>query len=165
MENRPKLKVPLSIGDKVIESLSWLALIGLWALVIFNYQQLPDEIPIHFNAVGEADGYGGKGSILALPIIATVLFAGLSVLNQYPHVFNYPTSLSEDNALRQYTIATRLIRFLKLALVVIFGLIVYKTIHSLQGNKEGLGFWFLPTALAMIFIPLVYYISLSIRKK
>jgi hypothetical protein len=38
--------------------------------------------------------------VLALPIVATVLFLGLSILNQYPHVFNYPTEMEEGDALR-----------------------------------------------------------------
>jgi hypothetical protein len=60
MEDRPKLKVPLSVGDKVLESVGWLALIGVWVLVVFNHQQLTGKIPIHFNAAGDADRFGGK---------------------------------------------------------------------------------------------------------
>jgi uncharacterized membrane protein len=165
MEDRPKLKVPLSVGDKVLESVGWLALIGFWVLVVFHYRQLTDEIPIHFNAAGDADRFGGKGNIFSLPIVATVLFLGLSILNQYPHVFNYPTEMKEGDALRQYTNATRLIRFLKLALVLIFGLIVFQTIQNVLGHTDGLGAWFLPATLSLIFLPILFYIIKSIKKK
>ena len=36
-------------------------------LILWN--NLPDEIPIHFNAEGVADGWGGKGvAVFALPL-------------------------------------------------------------------------------------------------
>ena len=164
MKNRVKLKIELTATDKAIELAGWISIIVTWWLTITNYANLPDIIPIHYNAVGEADGFGGKATILILPLIATVLFVGLTVLNKFPHIFNYPANITKENALRQYTNATRLIRYLKLILVIIFGFIVYKTIQNANGKADGLGSWFLPLILASIFIPLIWFIVQSIKK-
>ncbi|MFM7765447.1 MAG: DUF1648 domain-containing protein, partial [Sphingomonadales bacterium] len=126
---------------------------------------LPDTIPTHYNGAGQADGFGGKGYILTLPLIATVLFIGLTILNKFPHIFNYPTNITQDNALRQYTNATRLIRYLKFIIAVIFGLIAFKTIQNANGQADGLGIWFLPLTLGLIFIPLTYYIIKTLKTK
>jgi len=134
-------------------------------LTITNYIELPDIIPTHYNGAGEADGFGGKGNILTLPLVATILFIGLTVLNKFPHVFNYPTDITKQNALRQYTNATRLIRYLKLIVVIIFGLIAFKTIQNCSGQAHGLGVWFLPLTLGLIFIPLSYFIVKSFKTK
>ena len=165
MSNRPKIEPSLTTTDKMIEFLGWIALVGIWMLALFNYSALPETIPIHYNAAGEADGFGNKSHVLTLPIIATVLFMGLTFLNKFPHKFNYPTKTTTENALHQYTNATRMIRILKLVIVVVFGLIVLKTIQNVNGNADGLGTWFLPLVLGLIFIPTAYYLTKSIRTK
>ena|SRR5690554_4829709 len=165
MAERPKIKLELSRADKIFEIIGWLLIISLWGLTITNYTNLPDTIPIHYNGAGQADGFGGKATIFTLPIIATVLFIGLTILNKFPHIFNYPTNITQDNALRQYTNATRLIRYLKLIVVIIFGLIAFKTIENANGEADGLGIWFLPLTMGLIFIPMTYYLIKTLKPK
>jgi len=164
MEERPKIKLELTTADKTFEIIGWLLVISVWGLTITNYANLPETIPTHYNAAGQADRFGGKATILTLPLIATVLFVGLTILlNKFPHIFNYPTNITQDNALRQY--ATRMIRYLKLIIVVIFGLIEFKTIQIANGQADGLGIWFLPMTLGLIFIPLIYFVVKLFKAK
>lgn len=165
MEERPKLKVENTIADKMIEIVGWFLLIAVWVLVIKNYAPLPDTIPIHFNSVGQADGFGGKVSILVLPFFATIVFFGLTALNTVPHIFNYSTDITQDNALRQYTNATRLIRYLKTSVVFIFGHIVLKTIQNASGVANGLGVWFSPLTMILTFVPITYFVMKSLKAK
>lgn len=165
MNERPKLKLELTTSDKALEILGWISMLAIWALTITSYTILPDTIPIHYNGAGQADGFGGKGNILTLPLIATILFIGLTILNKFPHVFNYPTNITTDNALRQYTNATKMIRILKLVFVVVFGLIVLQTIRNVKGETNGLGAWFLPLTLGLIFIPIIYFTIRSFKAK
>lgn len=161
MNERTKIKLELTTFDKTLEILGWTSILAIWVWTITNYTNLPDTIPIHYNGVGHADGFGGKDNFLTLPLIATVLFIGLTILNKFPHVFNYPTNITEDNALRQYTNVTRLLRYLKFIIVVIFGLIALQTIRNVNGQTSGLGIWFLPMTLGLIFIPLTYFLIKS----
>jgi len=163
MSKRPKLKLELTTFDKTLEILGWTSILAIWVLTITNYTNLPDTIPIHYNGAGQADGFGGKATILTLPLIATVLFVGMTILNKFPHIFNYPTNITQDNALRQYTNATRMIRYLKFIIVIIFGLIAFKTIQNANGQADGLGIWFLPLTLGLIFIPLTYFVVKSFK--
>ena len=68
-------------------------------MTVANYFELPEIIPTHYNEAGEADSYGDKLNILALPIISTLLFIGLTILNKRPHLFNYPSEITKENAL------------------------------------------------------------------
>lgn len=160
---RPKINLIPSTSDKIVEILGWLILLALWGLTFTHYSTLPGTIPTHFNAAGEADGFGTKVSIIALPVIATLLFIGLTVLNRYPHIFNYPTAITQDNALRQYTLATRMLRYLKLVLVLVFGGIEFMTIQNATGKAAGLGTWFLPLTLVLVFLPLIYFVVKSVQ--
>ena len=58
-----------------------------------------------------------------------------------------------------------MMRVLKLVIVLIFGLIVFRTIQNVNGNADGLGIWFLPLTMAMIFIPMIYFLINANRKK
>ncbi len=165
MEGRPKIKLELTTTDKLFEIIGWLSVIAIWFLTLTNYTNLPGIIPKHYNGSGQADGFGSKATILILPTIATVLFVGLTMLNKYPHIFNYPISITKDNALRQYTNATRMIRYLKLVFVIIFGLIAFQTIQDVNGKTVGLGIWFLPLTLGLTFIPLTCFVIKSFKIK
>jgi uncharacterized membrane protein len=165
MKVRPKIKLELTTTDKIFEFIGWALIPAIWVLAIINYNNLPDTIPIHFNGSGQADGFGGKGNILTLPVIATILFVGLTILNKFPHVFNYPVNITIDNALRQYTNATKMIRYLKLIIVLIFGLIVLQVIRNVNGQASGLGIWFLPLTFGLIFIPVIYFVIKSFKTK
>ena len=139
MSDRPKLKIELTTLDKIMEILGWIFIIAIWSMTIISYNQLPDVIPTHFNLKGEVDGYGEKWMILLLASITTILFLVMSYLNKFPHRFNYLTVITKDNALRQYTIATRVIRFLKILMVAIFLLTTYQTIKQSNKNTDDLG--------------------------
>ncbi len=165
MEERPKLKLVLTNTDTIIEIVGWFLIVAVWGFTLSNYQSLPNTIPIHYNGAGVADGFGDKWIILTLPFIATVIFVGLTVLNKYPHIFNYPTAITKDNALSQYRNATRLIRYLKVIIVVIFGLIAYQTISQANELSEGLGIWFLPLILGLVFMPIIFYLIRSARSQ
>lgn len=162
---RPKIRIELTTTDKVVEILGWITLLSIWVLTVTSYPNLPDTIPIHYNGAGKADGFGSKINMLMLPFIATILFVGMTIANKFPHVFNYPTKITKENAFRQYTNATRMMRFLKLILVVLFSLIAFKTIQGTRGQSAGLGIWFLPLTMGLIFIPLTYFIVKSFRTK
>jgi uncharacterized membrane protein len=165
MEKRPRIKLELTTTDKVLEFFGWFSVVVTWGLTIVFYNNLPDIIPIHYNIAGEADGFGEKENILTLPVIATIFFVGLTILNRFPQIFNYPTDITTENALRQYTLATKMIRYLKLGLAVILGFITFETIQYANGQTEGLGMWFTPFMLGVIFIPLIYFIVKLIKEK
>lgn len=165
MEERPRIKLELTTVDKAFEIIGWLLIISVWGFTVINYANLPETIPTHYNRAGQADGFGGKATILTLPLIATVLFGGLTFLSKFPHIFNYPTNITQHNALRQYTNATRMIRYLKLIIVVIFGLIAFKTIQNGNEEAKGIGIWFLPLTLGLIFIPTIYFVIKSFQTK
>lgn len=158
MNDRPQINLSLSSFDKWIEVLGWLALLAIWILSIYQYFFLPDEIPIHFNLSGEPDNYGSKGFILSLPVIASLLFLGLTALNNYPHLFNYPSEITQENAEVQYRLATRLIRILKFSIVLIFLLLAVKVSLITNSDFVLLGPFLMPVILGLVFIPIGLYL-------
>lgn len=165
MESRPKIKLTLSPLDNKLELISKILLGIIWALTVYSLLKLPTTIPVHFNASGQADNFGSKLTLLILPILATVIYLGLTQLNKYPHIFNYMTKITEENAQKQYTIATRILRFLKLSIVVIFSLIILFTYLTAIAVTNGLGSWFWPFTLALLLIPVIISVSQLFKQK
>ena len=164
MEVRPKLKIELNSIDILAEIIGWVVLVSIWVIAISNFQNLPDQVPIHFNAYGQVDSYGSKSTIFLLPIIGTILFIGLTILNNFPHIFNFPGKIHLDNAQSQYKNATRLIRFLKLFIVFILLVIVFKTLETTNQKSEGLGIWFLPLFVGVTISLLTIFVVKASRK-
>lgn len=136
--------------DKLIEFIAILGLILLIVLPVYYYNVLPVTIPRHYGANGQPDGYSGKDIIWTLPIIGIILYVGLTWLNKYPHIFNYPQKVTLENAERLYSAATRMTLSLKALLICTFAYISYSTIQTALGNQFGLGTWFLPGFVVLI---------------
>lgn len=156
--DRPKIKPALTSADKALEYIGWVILSATWIYTLIQFTSLPETIPIHFNGAGEPDNFGNKESILALPAISTAIFIGFTHLNRFPHIFNYTEKITAENARFHYTQATKLMRYLKLAIVFIFSYMIYQTIQTAKGEADGLGGWFLPFVLVLLLAPLGLYL-------
>jgi len=165
MEKRPQLEFKLSGVNLFVERAGWFTLVLLWFVTVAGYFNMPNSIPTHFNGSGAADGFGEKSSILIVPVIASILFAAITVLAKFPHTYNYLVTITKENADLQYRIATLMLRYLRLAFVLVFTAIVLLTFLTTKGLSNGVGSWFLPTTLGLIFVPMFFFILKSVRSK
>lgn len=165
LKNRPRIKLQNSYLDSFLDNLGWLLIIIWWVKIIFTLSQLPEVIPTHFTFDGEVDGYGSKWILLILPISGTITYIGLSILNKFPHIFNYLVEITQENAERQYSIATKMIRILKLGIIILFGLLSVMSIEGADKQTISMGYLITPLALLLIVFPLIYYIYKSIKEK
>ncbi len=147
----------MSTGDRLLENLGWLIVLLMWIFLFLNYSKMPDTIPTHYDAAGNPDDFGSKLSFLFIPIMGSVLFVGLTILNGFPHIFNYPFKISEANKEKQYRLATRMIRMLKLSIVIVFSLLMNMVYRTAFLEQSKLNIWFMPLSLALIFIPIIVY--------
>lgn len=161
MNTRPKVRLQKNKLDLSLEFIGFTGLFLFWIYVCFIFTELPDIIPTHFNFKGEADDFGSKNTIFLLPLISSILFIGLTVLNRYPHIFNYLEEITSENAEKQYTFATRLIRFLKTIIVFVFFFIAYSTQHYSSNKSENLGFLIWIILGLLMLGPVLYLIFTS----
>jgi uncharacterized membrane protein len=163
--DRPRVKPELTPADWMLEAVALITMVSLIGFIAYNYPKLPDIIPTHFNAAGNADDHGGKGSILFLPGIAVFIYILMTLINLVPHTFNFPGKITPQNALRQYTLATRLVRYLKTVLLLLFFYISYTTTRVVFNEAAGLGLWFMPVFLGLVMIPIIVYMIVALHNK
>ncbi|MBN2415572.1 DUF1648 domain-containing protein [bacterium] len=114
------------------------------------WQSLPARIPTHFNASGQADAWGGKESLLLLPVLTIVLYIILTVTGIFVEYGNTPVRITEENAERQYRVLLSMTVWLKTEVVALMCWLVWKIARiSLEGG-DTLGTHFLPVVLAGI---------------
>jgi len=161
--SRPVIRIESGPADLILEILAIAALLGFLGYTLYSFSKLPETIPTHFNASGIPDNYGSKNTLWMLPVISLILYILLTLVGRIPEKFNYPVRITEANARFQYTLRTRFLRYMKLALVLMFFFISYKTVSTALGNTDGLGEWFLPVLLGIIFVPVIIYLILAKR--
>jgi uncharacterized membrane protein len=153
-------KPGLSRTDYLFEAVAAVALLATCIVPAVLFRSLPDSIPTHYGINGEADSWGSKTSIFVLPAISTILFIGLSILNRFPHVFNYQVKVTEENAIRLYTKGTRIIRIVKAGVVFLFFGIEWFICHSTDNSH--LPVWFLPAVLPIpVLLPIIMAFTLA----
>ena len=156
---RPRIKVPFETVDIIIDFVSVTLLILMWCYCIINYMDLPDTIATHFNAEGKPDGFGSKQTTWVIPIIATIIYIGLFILNKYPHMHNYMVNITEENALKNYQFSTRTLRVVNFLCVLLLAYITYMIVESAYGKQFNLGTWFVPIVVSVsIILPIVLII-------
>jgi len=127
IEKRPVIKLRLSVFDKGVEAFGLLVLLAGWVYVLVAYSKFADSIPTHFSINGKPNAFGPKSDLYQLLTVCTALYVLLTVANLFPQYFNYLKAITPENAKRQYTIATRILRYLKVLIVLIFAALVFIT--------------------------------------
>jgi uncharacterized membrane protein len=134
-------------------------------LLIVEYPGLADRVAIHFDARGVPDGWGSKSTMLILPVTTIVLYTGLTVLNKFPFLFNYPFPITKENASKQYQIAKTLIIWLKACCVGMFAYINYVTIDLATSENGSLSSVFIWAVMLGTMGPIIIYFILAYKNK
>ncbi|GAA0092543.1 hypothetical protein UT300009_25720 [Paraclostridium bifermentans] len=128
------------------------------AYLIINWNNIGENVPIHYNSAGQSDSLGSKSSLIILPIVTIIVNISMSGVLLCPQALNIPIKLTEENYVKAYDLTRDLMNFIRIAINISF---LYMTIMS--ANGKPLGSWFLPIFLTIIFMPIVIY-YIKIRK-
>lgn len=135
----PRHQLPNPMADGWLRYIPLAAVILGFVLVSANYGELPAEIPIHFNGKGEVDGYGPKAMLWILPVINFGMFALLGWAPKTPFsMFNYPVTITEENAARQHQIALDLIAYIRIIVCVLLSYLVFAVVQSALSGESRL---------------------------
>jgi uncharacterized membrane protein len=135
-------------------------LIGILIYLGLSWNSIPEKIPGHYNATGVIDRWGNKGELLIIPIIAWIMYIGITVIEKFPQIWNTGVQITEQNKERVYRILKDLIETEKVLMVAVF---VFITINS--SLSKGLPMWFLPVFLILMFGSLILFILKLVKAK
>src|SRR5690606_19592949 len=118
MLRRPIIRIPFTKTAIYFEMIILMVLIVFWIMVSYVHKLSPEIIQPQVPGDGNVNSYGNKNRPYKLPSIATILYIIMTVYSFFPHIFNYLTEITVENAERQYAIAVRNLRVLKFIVVL-----------------------------------------------
>lgn len=110
---------------KVMEGLQLSIIVGMFITAAIRWSSVPDRIPIHWNASGDVDGYGGRFvGLLLVPILALGVYALLALIPRLdPAKANYQSFKGPYLVIRT-------------AVIAYLGF-VYMVMNFAIGNEDG----------------------------
>ncbi len=143
----PQPLLPQTLPEWLLELGAAAALLAQFLIVLAAWPEMPDQVPQHFDAAGQADAWGSKATLLLLPAVNLVVFVIMTVISRFPHISSVPVEITPFNARRVY----RLIRFqtiwLKAVVALVLAYMSWRTIEQARGGVQGLGVGFLPLTI------------------
>lgn len=147
------LHLPKKKLYKILNLISFLVLISMPLYLILTWKSIPDTLPTHFNGIGEADAWGGKGSLILLPVLAILIYGMITLLEHLPDVWNTGVKLTPQNQNRVLTAVYGMIVTTKLSMLLLFA-----WLNFCSAKCMNLGKWFTSISLSIVFGPMIYYI-------
>lgn len=126
------------------------------AFMIFGWDKLPEEIPAHFNAAGEANRYGSAIELLILPVIGILIGAGMEALERFPEIHNYPARLDDSNREAFYLNSRLMLNLSKNMIFIIFSIVILEMMSVAISETSLFGEWLLPVILILVLGPVVF---------
>lgn len=165
--SRPKIKVEKTNLERLLEIGAFVAVVMMWIYLFLFWASIPERIATHFATLGgQPDDWGSKDTLLAMPIICTLLYLLIAILAQFPQIYNYNgIKITGENAEYQYKNARTLMLWMAVEIVVLFIYIEWGFVQVALGNSKSFGLWFLPIFLVALFGTLAYYIRKMYKLK
>jgi uncharacterized membrane protein len=163
IQNRPALKIKKTPLEIALNTISLLLFIGSVSYLLTEWPSLPNRVPMHYTFFGEVDKWGSKGIIFLNPIIGAVLWIGLTILEKFPHVYNYIVGLTEENIERQYKNGRIMINIVKNEFLLYISYSNWKDIKIAYGYNLPFGTWDLALFLIILFGSIGFFIVRSFR--
>ncbi len=156
---RPVLTISPSHLEIALRLVAALGILTFLYLLVQYFPALPAMIPVHFDAAGQADGWGSKNTLLFLFALVVVLVVGLTFLRRYPHKFNYLYPITPQNAEKQYRLACELLAMVQVEAVWLFTYLAWRLIVSAQ--QGGVSPLLVPVVVLLSVGTLVFYLVKS----
>jgi uncharacterized membrane protein len=158
--SRPVLHIPRTPLEVLLEVLTVLGLIAVIAMTVWGYFALPAVIPTHYGFSGAPNAYGGKGSLLPLPIVSICLAVLLTVLrwavlSRFRRIDNYSWPITAENAPRLYYLARLFLRWITFEMVWMLCGLQGLIIQSAQSHHA-------PDAILLLILAFVLAVILTI---
>lgn len=147
----PHVETYKTMRARVCDLIAILLFLAVIIYTLFQWNQLPEQVPIHFNGAGEVDNFGSKWVLLLLPMISAGLFALLGFLERHPEWHNYPVRLNGTNAPRFYQFSRDLLNCVKNLSLLLLAYTQWEIVRVAIGDSNSMNPWIFGILIALLF--------------
>jgi uncharacterized membrane protein len=148
---------------EIVSQGSLVLLVFVTVRALYGPARLPDRIPTHFNAAGQADGWGPPMMLLIFPVFAMVIYLLMSRVSRFPAAFNFPVRVTPLNRQRLEELALSMIAWLKAEVVVFFTWLAWSAIGAARSPEPHLSPALMPMLLVAVFSTCIVHIVAMFR--
>ena len=143
--------------DWLMEAISVVGLVSMFAFIIYYYPKLSRVIPVHFDAYGAPRGSGSRDNIWIIPAMTLLIHIILPFRERLSPVYRRPKFLKRVYTQTQFNARVRLFRYNKM--VVTWGLfyISAASVRVALHTGSGVAAWFPWVFISLLIIPLLFY--------
>lgn len=114
-------------------------------------ERLPDRVPIHFDAAGNANRWGSPAVLLLLPSIAIGVYLLLTVISLFPGSFRYSFTVTEVNRERLQGLTLSLLTWIKVEMLGLFAWLQREILNAAREGQAHISSWLVPLFLVIVF--------------
>ncbi len=130
---------------------------------LYGRHRLPDHIPTHFAQIGLADSWTTPSSFEVLPLIAMIVYLGLTVVTALSWLAKHAAEMDTEGAPGLEVLILKLVAWIKAELLAGFAYIQISSIQAVRRNEVAsstLGWWIL---LAALLVTIVWHVAMMLR--
>ncbi len=159
MENNTKedLKSASNLYQKILDILSLLLLLGMFLFLFLYWNRIPEKIATHYNFRGQADGFGGKNTLLLLPVLAILLYLLLMFVSRIPSAWNLPVRITPFNKHWVYQNVKSLLSTMKFCIML-----TYAQLSYCSAVQKDAGFF--PVLVILVMFVFLFYFIRRMKK-
>lgn len=117
---------------------SIILIVVMFAISFYMYPSLPDQIPIHWNASGQVDGWGAPQTIFLFPVIVALVYGLFLAI---PKIAVYKKNIQDFKHFES----------MKFMLIVFLSAFYLATLFATQGYDFKMNYVFMP-AIALLLL-------------
>ena len=154
MEERPVIAIQPNQIDRILDLIAWFFLVLTWSILLMSFIKTPYLRPNVFESL-----------IALFPLITTGVFVLLTKRMKYPYRLNYPVPINDSNVVKQYANALTMLRYLRVAIVLLFYFMLIELNQIKQGQHADIYLWMAPIITLLIFSPLAFFVAKAYKLK
>lgn len=153
--NRPKIDIPKTMSERIWDLIGYLVFLSSVIYLIYVWGDLPQEVPAHYNALGEVDRYGSKWELVILPGVSLFILGLMNLFERFPEWHNYPKRLNDKNAESFYLNSRKLVNQIKNISLIIFAYLLFQSVGIAIGWLKELNSWGLSILIFLLLFAII----------
>jgi uncharacterized membrane protein len=140
-----KIQIRKNALDVIETLVSLVSLVGVVVYLVLAWDNLPDRIPAHYNALGEVNRWSDKSGLIVLPIISWLIFGIITLVERYPQIWNTGVAVTQTNRDQVYRLLKSMISLEKMLV-----LLMLASLTVLSSLSLSLPLWYLPAFIMVL---------------
>jgi uncharacterized membrane protein len=138
-------------------------LFGMTWLAFHGSDALPERVPTHFDAAGNANAWGPAKTLWLLPAVGAGIYLLISLIALLPTSLRSAQPLSEETRARIQTLTRQMVAWLKVELITLFAFLQWFILSAVRQGSGHLTVLVVPVFLVAVFANVGWHLVAILR--